>query len=155
MQKRHSSLILAGTSVLLALASAVAWVGPHPAQAQAISCPQQTQTTTTGSTTTTTTTGQAVRLNPSQKQALCLAADQLERHNISLTVDLTSALFPGSAGPVGPLSMTDIAAHTSTPAAASIFDATVGAAATGLSGSILANAALVGYLRALTQDGVV
>ncbi len=143
--------LLAGTLAVLLLAGALTWPAPEPALAQLGNCPLAAQAQPT-----VTTANQAAlqnaRLTAQQKQALCLAADALERQNLALTLDLASALFPGSLGPVGPLATTDVTAHVQSPDSGLLFDATVGAATAGLSGSILANAGLVGYLRALTID---
>ncbi|HZS01503.1 MAG TPA: hypothetical protein VFE37_22495 [Chloroflexota bacterium] len=153
MHIRRSSRILAGGAVALVLASSLSWAAPRPSEAQAIatSCPVQTQSTTTG-TSAQQAAVQAARLSVGQKQSLCLAADLLEQANFRLTLDLANALFPGSLGPIGPLSATDIGAHTQSPDNGALFDATVASAATGLSGSILAGAGLGGYLRELTID---
>jgi hypothetical protein len=158
MSTRRSSRILAGAAVALVLAGSVSWAAPHETQAQVTptSCPVQNATTTTTGTGAQQAAQQAAlqgaRMSASQKQSLCLAADLLEQANFRLTLDLANALFPGSLGPIGPLSATDIGAHQQSPESAALFDATVASAATGLSGSILAGAGLAGYLRELTID---
>jgi hypothetical protein len=153
MTRRRSSRILAGGAVALVLVSSLSWAAPHPATAQTVatSCPVQVQTTTSG-TSAQQAAVQAARMSVGQKQSLCLAADLLEQANFRLTLDLANALFPGSLGPIGPLSATDIGAHTQSPDSGALFDATVASATTGLSGSILAGAGLGGYLRELTID---
>jgi hypothetical protein len=158
MTIRRSSRILAGGAVVLVLASSLSWAAPRPAEAQNVvtSCPVQAQPAATAGAgaqqAAQQTAVQAARMNVGQKQSLCLAADLLEQANFRLTLDLANALFPGSLGPIGPLSATDIGAHSQAPEVAALYDATVASAATGLSGSILAGAGLAGYLRELTID---
>jgi hypothetical protein len=158
MSTRRSSRILAGAAVALVLAGSVSWSAPRSTQAQvtATSCPVQAApaaATGAGAQQAAQQAAiQAARLSASQKQSVCLAADLLEQANFRLTQDLANALFPGSLGPIGPLSATDIGAHQQSPEIAALFDATVASAAIGLSGSILAGAGLAGYLRELTID---
>jgi hypothetical protein len=151
MNKRRYSLFAAGALAALVAGAAVAWPAPSAAQLQIVNCPQPAAATPTPA------AGQQAipqnaRLTPQQKQSLCIAADALERHTAGLTLDLASALFPGAIGPAGPLTATDVAAHVQSPETGALFDATVAAATAGMSGSILASGALVGYLRSLTQD---
>jgi hypothetical protein len=153
MTLRRPSRILAGAAVALVLAGSAPAAAPNQAQAQATitSCPVQAAPAAAGAAAQQAAI-QAARMTAGQKQSLCLAADLLEQANFRLTQDLANALFPGSLGPIGPLSATDIGAHTQSPDNGALFDATVASAATGLSGSILAGAGLGGYLRELTID---
>src|SRR5436190_23986783 len=101
MRKTLYSPLLAGTAAAVLLASVGPWAVPGPAvaQVQVANCPLQAQVAVAGQTTANQAQIQAAQLTPQQKQSLCLAADQLERLNMSLTIDLTSALFPGTIGP--------------------------------------------------------
>jgi hypothetical protein len=125
---------------------------PAPALAQGSNCPLQQATTTPTTTAATAAQAQNLRFTPQQKQVLCQAAEALERHTLALTLDLTSALLPGTLGPVGPLATADFAAHTISTETGSLFDVTLGAATAGFAGSTLFNASLVGYLRAMLDD---
>ncbi|HEY7066319.1 MAG TPA: hypothetical protein VII06_32905 [Chloroflexota bacterium] len=159
MQSPHRSRFLAAAAIALVLAGSAGWATPRPASAQSTvtSCPVQAQPTAAAGAGAAAQAAQqaaqqATRMNNTQKQSLCLAADQLEQANFRLTNDLANSLFPGSIGPIGPLSATDIGAHTQSPDNGALFDATVASATTGLAGSILAVAGLAGYLRELTID---
>jgi hypothetical protein len=148
MSLRRGSLFAAGALAALVAASGVSVPAPGGAQ-QIVNCPQQPAPTQQAGQQP---IPQNARLTAQQRQSLCIAADALERHTAGLTLDLANALFPGAIGPAGPLTATDLAAHTQSPESGALFDATVGAATAGLSGSILANGALIGYLRSLTLD---
>jgi hypothetical protein len=151
--RRHRFLVpLTASLALLLLGSSLLWATPPAAVAQSTTCVvQQTPTVSTVATTAATSAAN-LRLTPQQKQALCQAAENLERQNLGLSRDLSSALLPGTLGPTGPLAFTDVAAHTSSPELGARFDVTLAAATSGLAGSIMLSSALAGYLRALVDD---
>src|SRR3712207_2383441 len=144
--------LLTGSLLLAALLTGA----PPPAQAQATNCTFPTTVTATPTTTTAAATAaaQSVRFNAQQKQALCQAAEALERQNVAVAQDLSSALLPGSLGPVGPLAITDLLAQRGGPEASAAFTQTVAATAAGFSSSISLNGGIVGYLHALTEDSI-
>ena len=139
-------------SVVLLLLGSVGAAGPRPAVAQVVTCTIPAQPASTSTASTSQSTVQGPTLTAQQKQALCQAAEHLERHSLALTADLASALVPGTLGPTGPLALADVLAHTASPSAGTTFDLTVGATTSGLAESLLISAGLVGYLRALTHD---
>jgi len=155
MYQRRQLLGLVSTIAVVLLGSSLVWPATTPVQAQG---PLQVTNScvppvvSAAPTPTTGTLPQAARLSVQQKQVLCQAADYLERQNQALNLDLASALLPGTLGPVGPLAVTDVMAHLTNPDTGSQFDLTLAAVASGLSGSVLLNGALIGYLRALNED---
>ncbi len=143
--------VAAGAALLLALGAAV-WRAPGPVAAQGTSCVLQVTQPTPTPVPGTSATAQNLRLTLQQKQALCQAAENLERQNLGLGRDLSSALLPGTLGPTGPLAFTDVVAHTANPDSGAKFDVTIAAATSGLAGTVLLNTSLAGYLRALLDD---
>ena len=88
---------LAGAAALLLAIGSAAWPAPPPAAAQGTSCVLQvTQPVPTPVPGSNPALAQNLRLTPQQKQAVCQAAENLERQNLALSRDLSSALLPGT-----------------------------------------------------------
>ena len=90
--------------------------------------------------------------DPAAEAGALPGGGNLERQNLGFSRDVSSALLPGTLGPVGPLAVTDIVAHNANPDSAARFDQTMAAATSGLAGTILLTSGLDGYLRALVDD---
>src|SRR5712692_3705134 len=117
MYQRRHLLGLVSTVAVVLLCTSVVWPATAPAQAQVqvsnacvVLSVQAAPTPTTGQA-----LPQTARLSVQQKQVLCLAAENLERQNQAMNLDLVSALLPGTLGPVGPLAVTDVMAHLTNP----------------------------------------
>jgi hypothetical protein len=153
MRRAPCLVRLAGAAALLLAIGSATWPAPPPAAAQSTSCVLQvTQPVPTPVPGSNPALAQNLRFTPQQKQTLCQAAESLERQNLALSRDLSSALIPGTLGPTGPLAFIDVAAHNAGPEGGAKFDVTVAAATSGLAGTVLLNTSLAGYLRALLDE---